>query len=287
MKYAGLLVMPAGFFLSIAAILLFPSSPQRAAVCIVRTGGGSDGRWWWRCAATCRFAEKIDESADSDAVSRDFVRNDAGTSAAGTDGDCGRGAGELGSRPVAIGGTVVAGQPGGYFYRCDCVCAGGIGDCCRDERRPCFSSCGQGVELGRCGTAVSQGFQLCRATRATRFAFRTSFGGARCSYSVGIGGGSAAAAGGRGDRGDHGSGGVSAGRALDMGRRLAGSTGSELFCRGRFFRRRRGGGDSCARGRFRTGCRVDRGAAQGEVSARRTCRRRCRDTTWSTCSWGA
>jgi hypothetical protein len=30
MKYAGLLVMPAGFFLSIAAILLFPPSPQRA-----------------------------------------------------------------------------------------------------------------------------------------------------------------------------------------------------------------------------------------------------------------
>ena len=29
MKYAGLLVMPAGFFLSLAAILLFPSSPQR------------------------------------------------------------------------------------------------------------------------------------------------------------------------------------------------------------------------------------------------------------------
>jgi hypothetical protein len=31
MKYAGLLVMPAGFFLSIAAILLFPASPSRAA----------------------------------------------------------------------------------------------------------------------------------------------------------------------------------------------------------------------------------------------------------------
>jgi len=29
MKYAGLLVMPAGFFLSIAAIVLFPTSPQR------------------------------------------------------------------------------------------------------------------------------------------------------------------------------------------------------------------------------------------------------------------
>jgi hypothetical protein len=29
MKYAGLLVMPAGFFLSIAAIVLFPASPQR------------------------------------------------------------------------------------------------------------------------------------------------------------------------------------------------------------------------------------------------------------------
>lgn len=31
MKYAGLLVMPAGFFLSIAAILLFPLSPACVA----------------------------------------------------------------------------------------------------------------------------------------------------------------------------------------------------------------------------------------------------------------
>jgi hypothetical protein len=31
MKYAGLLVMPAGFFLSIAAILLFPASAERVA----------------------------------------------------------------------------------------------------------------------------------------------------------------------------------------------------------------------------------------------------------------
>ncbi|HEX4286205.1 MAG TPA: hypothetical protein VHZ28_14015 [Terracidiphilus sp.] len=31
MKFAGLLVMPAGFFLSIAALLLFPPSPSRAA----------------------------------------------------------------------------------------------------------------------------------------------------------------------------------------------------------------------------------------------------------------
>jgi hypothetical protein len=31
MKYAGLLVMPAGFLLSIAAILLFPDSAQRTA----------------------------------------------------------------------------------------------------------------------------------------------------------------------------------------------------------------------------------------------------------------
>ena len=30
MKYAGLLVMPAGFFLSLAAILLFPASAQQA-----------------------------------------------------------------------------------------------------------------------------------------------------------------------------------------------------------------------------------------------------------------
>lgn len=31
MKYAGLLVMPAGFFLSIAAILLFPDPVRRTA----------------------------------------------------------------------------------------------------------------------------------------------------------------------------------------------------------------------------------------------------------------
>jgi hypothetical protein len=31
MKYAGLLVMPAGFFLSIAAILLFPALVPRTA----------------------------------------------------------------------------------------------------------------------------------------------------------------------------------------------------------------------------------------------------------------
>jgi hypothetical protein len=31
MKYAGLLVMPAGFFLSIAALLLFPGSGPRTA----------------------------------------------------------------------------------------------------------------------------------------------------------------------------------------------------------------------------------------------------------------
>jgi hypothetical protein len=31
MKYAGLLVMPAGFFLAIAAVLLFPDPAPRAA----------------------------------------------------------------------------------------------------------------------------------------------------------------------------------------------------------------------------------------------------------------
>jgi hypothetical protein len=31
MKYAGLLVMPAGFFLAIAALVLFPASASRAA----------------------------------------------------------------------------------------------------------------------------------------------------------------------------------------------------------------------------------------------------------------
>lgn len=31
MKYAGLAVMPAGFFLTIAAIILFPGTGQRAA----------------------------------------------------------------------------------------------------------------------------------------------------------------------------------------------------------------------------------------------------------------
>ena len=31
MKYAGLLVMPAGFFLSVAAVLLFPAAAPRTA----------------------------------------------------------------------------------------------------------------------------------------------------------------------------------------------------------------------------------------------------------------
>lgn len=31
MKYAGLLVMPAGFFLAVAALVLFPSAAQRTA----------------------------------------------------------------------------------------------------------------------------------------------------------------------------------------------------------------------------------------------------------------
>ncbi len=31
MKYAGLLVMPAGFFLVLAALALFPDPPRRAA----------------------------------------------------------------------------------------------------------------------------------------------------------------------------------------------------------------------------------------------------------------
>jgi hypothetical protein len=31
MKYAGLLVMPAGFFLAVAALALFPDPPRRAA----------------------------------------------------------------------------------------------------------------------------------------------------------------------------------------------------------------------------------------------------------------
>ena len=31
MKYSGLLVMPAGFFLTLAALLLFPDPPRRMA----------------------------------------------------------------------------------------------------------------------------------------------------------------------------------------------------------------------------------------------------------------
>lgn len=34
MKYAGLLVMPAGFFLSIAALVLFPGASERAVFVI-------------------------------------------------------------------------------------------------------------------------------------------------------------------------------------------------------------------------------------------------------------
>jgi hypothetical protein len=38
MKYTGLLVMPAGFFLSIAAILLFPVSAERSAFVLCGLG---------------------------------------------------------------------------------------------------------------------------------------------------------------------------------------------------------------------------------------------------------
>jgi hypothetical protein len=38
MKYAGLLVMPAGFFLSIAALVLFPDSVSRAAFVLCGLG---------------------------------------------------------------------------------------------------------------------------------------------------------------------------------------------------------------------------------------------------------
>jgi hypothetical protein len=38
MKYAGLLVMPAGFFLSIAALVLFPDPVSRAAFVVCGLG---------------------------------------------------------------------------------------------------------------------------------------------------------------------------------------------------------------------------------------------------------
>jgi hypothetical protein len=38
MKFAGLLVMPAGFFLSIAALVLFPASSSAARVAFVLCG---------------------------------------------------------------------------------------------------------------------------------------------------------------------------------------------------------------------------------------------------------
>jgi hypothetical protein len=38
MKYAGLLVMPAGFFLSIAALVLFPAPAQRIAFVLCGLG---------------------------------------------------------------------------------------------------------------------------------------------------------------------------------------------------------------------------------------------------------
>lgn len=40
MKYAGLLVMPAGFFLSIAAIVLFPSSSAASRAAFILCGLG-------------------------------------------------------------------------------------------------------------------------------------------------------------------------------------------------------------------------------------------------------
>jgi len=38
MKFAGLLVMPAGFFLSIAALVLFPASSSAARIAFVLCG---------------------------------------------------------------------------------------------------------------------------------------------------------------------------------------------------------------------------------------------------------
>ena len=35
MKYAGLLVMPAGFFLAVAALVLFPSAPAQRTLFIL------------------------------------------------------------------------------------------------------------------------------------------------------------------------------------------------------------------------------------------------------------
>jgi hypothetical protein len=35
MKYAGLLVMPAGFFLTVAALVLFPGAAERAVFVLV------------------------------------------------------------------------------------------------------------------------------------------------------------------------------------------------------------------------------------------------------------
>jgi hypothetical protein len=49
MKYAGLLVMPAGFFLSIAALVLFPSPAPRAA--FVLCGLAVEGLWTRRRGA--------------------------------------------------------------------------------------------------------------------------------------------------------------------------------------------------------------------------------------------
>jgi len=38
MKFAGLLVMPAGFFLTLAALVLFPQAPQRNAFVLCGLG---------------------------------------------------------------------------------------------------------------------------------------------------------------------------------------------------------------------------------------------------------
>ena len=43
MKYAGLLVMPAGFFLSIAALILFPAPGPRAAFVLCGLAGEGMG----------------------------------------------------------------------------------------------------------------------------------------------------------------------------------------------------------------------------------------------------
>jgi len=60
MKFAGLLVMPAGFFLSIAALVLFlPRMRWRAVHSCYAAWPLKHWAWWLLCAGTWKRKERV------------------------------------------------------------------------------------------------------------------------------------------------------------------------------------------------------------------------------------